>query len=172
MPQPSELLEQKRMVREASASPGVDGCDGPNSGGGMGGGASGLSYIDGIMVFKDCIKPKWEDPANADGGHFQLILKPSVGGHKVDEYWNNLILGMIGGTIEPYNLITGARLVDKLASTVRNAPQIRIEVWFKDYDSSDRHILKRSLETALRTRLDGTEDKYDELKLEEKPHKK
>ena len=34
---------------------------------------------------------------------------------QVDEYWNNLVLGMIGATIEPANMITGLRLVDKLS---------------------------------------------------------
>ena len=34
-------------------------------------------------------------------------LKPNIGGGQVDEYWNNLVLGMIGATIEPANMITG-----------------------------------------------------------------
>ena len=35
-----------------------------------------------------------------------------------DEYWNNLVLGTIGGTLEP-DLITGLRLVDR-AETLRS----------------------------------------------------
>merc|ERR1712113_763149 len=87
MPQPSELLEQKRMVREQP---------------------DGLHVIDAIMLFRDNIRPEWEDKMNATGGHFQFQLKPNVGGGQVDEYWNNLVLGMIGATIEPANMITGS----------------------------------------------------------------
>lgn len=28
-------------------------------------------------------------------------LKPQIGGGQIDEYWNNLVLGMVGGTIQP-----------------------------------------------------------------------
>merc|ERR1719337_533800 len=80
MPQPSELLEQKRMVREQH---------------------DGLHVIDAIMIFRDGIRPEWEDPANSSGGHFQFQLKPAIGGGSIDEYWNNLVLGLIGCTIEP-----------------------------------------------------------------------
>ncbi|CAJ1367243.1 unnamed protein product [Effrenium voratum] len=89
MPQPSELLEQKRMVREQS---------------------DGLHVIDAVMIFRENIRPEWEDKMNAQGGHFQFQLKPGIGGGQVDEYWNNLVLGMIGATIEPANMITGLRL--------------------------------------------------------------
>ena len=72
---------------------------------------------------------------NANGGHFQFQLKPSVGGGQIDEHWNNLVLGMIGATIEPANMITGVRLVDKLSGP-RAANVIRLEVWFSNYDDT------------------------------------
>merc|ERR1719469_1587060 len=111
MPQPSELLEQKRMVREQP---------------------DGLHVIDAIMIFRDGVKPEWEDKLNANGGHFQFQLKPTVGGAQMDEYWNNLVLGMTGCTIEPANMITGIRLVDKL-SFKRSDRFIRLEIWFTNY---------------------------------------
>merc|ERR1719198_758480 len=76
MPQPSELLDQKRMVREQ---------------------ADGLHAIDAVMIFRDDIRPEWEDKMNSGGGHFQFQLKPTIpgGGGQIDEYWNNLVLGMI-----------------------------------------------------------------------------
>merc|ERR1712060_393139 len=58
MPQPSELLEQKRMVREQP---------------------DGLHVIDAIMIFRDNVRPEWEDKLNATGGHFQFQLKPNIG---------------------------------------------------------------------------------------------
>jgi len=136
MPQPSELLEQKRMVREQP---------------------DGLHVIDAIMIFRENIRPEWEDKMNAQGGHFQFQLKPSIGGGQLDEYWNNLVLGMIGATIEPANMITGVRLVDKLSGP-RAANVIRIEVWFSNYeDSVSVQTLKRNVEKCMATRLDGSQ---------------
>jgi len=136
MPQPSKLLEQKRMVREQP---------------------DGLHVIDAIMIFRDGIRPEWEDKANAQGGHFQFQLKPAVGGGQLDEYWNNLILGMIGATIEPAGMITGARLVDKLSGP-RAAGVVRLEVWFTNYDDTQAvTALRKNVEKCMATRLDGAQ---------------
>merc|ERR1712066_1064095 len=135
MPQPSELLEQKRMVREQP---------------------DGLHVIDAIMIFRENIRPEWEDKMNESGGHFQFQLKPNVGGGHVDEYWNNLVLGMIGATIEPANMITGVRLVDKLSGP-RAANVIRLEVWFTNFeDTAAVQTLRRNVEKCMATRLDGS----------------
>eukprot|EP00913_Durusdinium_trenchii_P018502 g17384.t1 len=100
--------------------------------------------------------------------HFQFQLKPTVGGGQVDEYWNNLVLGVIGATIEPANMITGIRLVDKLSGP-RAAGVIRLEVWFTNYeDSSAVQALKKSVEKCMATRLDGTVGTPP--KCETKPH--
>jgi len=136
MPQPSELLEQKRMVREQP---------------------DGLHVIDAIMIFRDNIRPEWEDKMNANGGHFQFQLKPNIGGGQIDELWNNLVLGMIGATIEPANMITGMRLVDKLSGP-RAANVIRLEVWFSHYDDTQAvSTLRRNVEKCMATRLDGSQ---------------
>lgn len=135
MPQPSELLDAKRMVREQP---------------------DGLHVIDAVMIFRENIRPEWEDKMNANGGHFQFQLKPTVGGGQIDEYWNNLVLGMIGATIEPAHMITGLRLVDKLSGP-RSANGIRIEVWFTDYDNHQAvAALRKNVETCMSTRLDGS----------------
>jgi len=134
LPQPSELLDGKKFVREA---------------------ADQRSVVDALMVFRDGIKPEWEDAVNASGGHFQFQLKASLGGGVIDEYWNNIVLGMIGGTIEPADMITGIRLVDKLAQT--RIASIRIEVWFSNFDDTEKvDTLQKSLEKCMTTRLDGT----------------
>jgi translation initiation factor 4E len=148
LPQPSELLEQKRMVREQP---------------------DGLHVIDAIMIFRDNIRPEWEDKMNAQGGHFQFQLKPSVGGGQVDEYWNNLVLGIIGATIEPANLITGIRLVDKLSGP-RAANVIRLEVWFTGADDAAQATLKKNVEKCMGTRLDGSQGQAP--KCDTKSHSK
>eukprot|EP00493_Phyllostaurus_siculus_P018625 UN18919 len=96
------------------------------------------------MVFREGIKPEWEDPANASGGHFQFQLKDILGGGLIDEYWNNIVLGIVGGTIEPAEMITGARLVDKRQQ--RNS-FVRVEVWFSSYEETDKmDLLQKNLE--------------------------
>lgn len=148
MPQPSELLDQKRMVREQP---------------------DGLHVIDAIMIFRENIRPEWEDKMNANGGHFQFQLKPSTGGGQIDEYWNNVVLGMIGGTIEPAHMITGLRLVDKLSGP-RQANGIRIEVWFTDYsDPGVVQTLRKNIEKCMATRLDGGQGQAP--KCDAKTHK-
>ncbi|CAK9049395.1 unnamed protein product [Durusdinium trenchii] len=136
VPQPSELLDNKRITRD-------------NGGGSQ-------TAIDAIMLFKQGVRPEWEDPLNASGGHFQVQLKPGIGGAQIDEYWNNIVLGMVGGTIEPYDVITGVRLVDKL-SGAKAAGILRIELWFARYDDQTSvTALKKNMEKCICQKLDGT----------------
>merc|ERR1712039_145142 len=116
----------------------------------------GLHVIDALMIFRDGIRPEWEDKTNATGGHFQYQLKPNSGGGQIDEYWNNLVLGLVGSTIEPAQMITGVRLVDKLSGP-RAAGVVRVEVWFSNYDDTQAvSALKKNVEKCMATRLDGS----------------
>merc|ERR1719478_609633 len=134
LPQPSELLDGKKFVRETAES---------------------RSIVDALMLFREGIKPEWEDPMNATGGHFQFQLKPALGGGVIDEFWNNIVLGMIGGTIQPAEMVTGVRLVDKL--TQNRSAAIRIEVWFSNFEDTEKvSALQKSLEQCMGTKLDGT----------------
>ena len=66
IPQPSELLEWKKLIQEnSSGQPPI--------------------AIDAIMIFREGIAPEWEHEANANGGHFLLQLRPgTVGGGRPD----------------------------------------------------------------------------------------
>lgn len=135
LPQPSELLNGKKFTREKDGT---------------------RTIVDSLMIFRKGVRPEWEDPENKKGGHFQLQLKPTLGGGAIDELWNNLVLGMVGGGIEPSDMITGIRLVDKLSHKTK--PVIRIEVWFNDMDASDTgrlYHLKGNFERCMGTGLDG-----------------
>merc|ERR1719277_632822 len=112
--------------------------------------------VEALMIFRDGVRPEWEDEANASGGHFQYQLKPNAGGGQIDEFWNNLVLGMIGSTIKPANMITGVRLVDKLSGS-RAANVIRIELWFSNFaDTAEVNLLRKNTELCLGSRLDGS----------------
>jgi translation initiation factor 4E len=137
IPQPSELLEGKKLVREQSSGQPLS--------------------IDAIMVFREGISPEWEDHANANGGHFQIQLKPSTTGGQIDEYWNNLVLGVVGETFESSNMITGVRLVDKLSGKGKVTDAIRVELWYHSKATTvDVNNIKKSMDKILTTRLDGT----------------
>ncbi|EER03490.1 eukaryotic translation initiation factor 4E type, putative [Perkinsus marinus ATCC 50983] len=150
VPQPSELLSEAggcRFVRE-----GDDGS---------------LRVVESMMVFRDGIKPEWEDPLNAIGGHLQFSLGPNVGGKQIDEYWNNIVLGVIGNTLPYPDMITGLRLCDKLY-TKRGPPQgsVRIEVWFTNMADTEKvDELTKGIQECICTKLDGTistnSPKYD-----------
>jgi translation initiation factor 4E len=133
-----------------------------------------------IMLFRGDIKPEWEDEANKKGGHFQFTLQyertrvakdasfsgkpdvnPGVWLARTDEFWNNLVLGLIGETLEPEDFITGIRLVDKVKPPMkpgaRPVGHLRVEIWFRDSaDKSKISKLEESIEAHLKTRLDGS----------------
>jgi translation initiation factor 4E len=164
LPQPSHILgESKKIVRQDTEN-------GPTN------------TLAALMLFKDGIRPEWEDPVNSKGGHFQFNLqlersrntKETMLGSamkeaasnsswltQTDEYWNNIVLGLIGGSLDPEDFVTGVRLVDKIKPPPKQGGKpvghIRVEVWFRDI--SDTHkvsALKESLETHMRCRIDGT----------------
>lgn len=108
IPQPSELFDGNTIVR--------------NDGNGV------KKAVTNIMVFREGICPTWEDVANRRGGHFQCTLRNNVQPWLADEYWNNLVLGTVGGTIEHSDLITGVRLLDKFASEIDKLKCVRLEL--------------------------------------------
>nr|AMA65229.1 eIF4E-1c [Amphidinium carterae] len=150
LPQPSELLTNRMVL---------------SSGDGIG-----FHIVDAVMLFREGVTPQWEDPTNADGGHLQFQFKASIGGGRIDEYWNNVVLAVIGATLEPNEFITGVRLVDKLsAGAASSAGQnqrgdrggnstghIRIEIWHSACDHKDVQALLSSAEQCIATRtLEG-----------------
>ncbi|EER02885.1 hypothetical protein Pmar_PMAR026044 [Perkinsus marinus ATCC 50983] len=135
-----------------------------------------------LMLFLDGVKPEWEDPANAKGGHFQFTMQAAAFKSKasfdfeasnpvtqvnaglalMDEIWNNLVLAVVGNTLEPKDFVTGLRLVDKVkrgnvrgGSSRSNASgHLRAEVWFRDIDKDKVRRLRESMEMVMRQRLD------------------
>ena len=138
VPQPSELFEGKHFVRESDTTVGA------------------LVQIDTLMLFREGVRPEWEDPANSTGGHLQYMFKTTgINPALLDEYWNNIAMGLLGGMIEPCDMVTGIRLLDK--STVGRNNGVRIEVWFRDFHETEKiNQLRQSLENCMCKRADGT----------------
>eukprot|EP01070_Trichotokara_eunicae_P004995 Trichotokara_eunicae@DN4281_c0_g1_i5.p1 len=154
IPQPSELYNSKKMVRSIGGQNQV---------------------VDALMIFRTGVKPMWEDDQNARGGHWEYKVRTLPHFAMVDEYWNNLVLGLIGGTIEPFDMLMGVRLVDKLGG--RGGQCIRIEVWFGEGTKKgekektvEKDDLKASVEKAMFTRTSNPNEKLPEIVGEYKPH--
>lgn len=136
MPQPSELFDGRKFIRTQQ-------------------GSGQVTNIEAFMIFKAGVEPKWEDPANAHGGHFQFPLKLTTARPQVDEYWNNIVLAMVGNSIDECKQITGLRLVDKLSAKAKVTDHIRIELWYNSScTDAQKDTLKTSMEKVLTTRLD------------------
>lgn len=90
--------------------------------------------ISSISLFRNDIKPKWEDPINAKGGEINLkkFYKKELSPIKyLDLLWESLVLSCIGNNLEYSDEITGVRVVD---SSIENKPLYRIEMWFSNLD--------------------------------------
>ena len=60
----------------------------------------------GADLFRDGVKPMWEDPGNADGGKVVVRVKKGLSSH----YWEMVLLAIIGGQLEPADDVCGAVL--------------------------------------------------------------
>ena len=120
--------------------------------------------VDSIMFFREGVSPEWEDPANAEGGHLQFHWKPTgVTAPELDEYWNNIVLAMVGDTIEGEGefascpILQGVRFVDKLTSGAGKQAGVRIEVWYsKAVDGRHLQKVRSRLEKSMALHLDGS----------------
>jgi len=82
--------------------------------------------VESFSMFKKNIKPEWEDPQNRTGAEW--FCRKMFPAQQLDEFWRDLVLGMIGETIDPADDICGARVVDKSTGTRQ---LYRLELWFK-----------------------------------------
>ena len=64
---------------------------------------------------------------------------------QLDEYWLNMVLGMIGEIIDKGDEITGARVVDKSKRDII----YRMELWFRKKDLTIANELKEKMQEAL-----------------------
>eukprot|EP00741_Cyanophora_paradoxa_P002519 tig00000076_g2443.t1 len=96
-----------------------------------------------LHLFKDGIKPMWEDSANKKGGKLVITLKGDAK-DLLDRYWEDLIMALVGETLDPADELTGA-----VAS--RRKAGDRIALWFRNYnDSAMRKLLTDKMKELLR----------------------
>lgn len=109
------------------------------------------------MVFKKGIQPTWEDPLNANGS--ELVAVKSFNVEVLDLYWENLVFGLIGETIDEGDEICGCRIVDQ---TRKAKPVYKVELWLKTKDDSICSKIKAKLCDVIK---DGTNSKSPEFDL-------
>jgi hypothetical protein len=123
IPRPSEVLYDGKQHKE------VDG-----------------RTIDAFSVFKKGIRPEWEDPMNRTGAEFTVrkTMQPDA----LDVYWENLVLGLIGETIDADDDICGCRVVDKSKKGTHRT-MFRLELWVKSGNQEVADKIRVRLNNAL-----------------------
>ena len=62
--------------------------------------------VESFSLFKKNIKPEWEDPQNRAGAEW--FCRKMFPAQQLDDFWRDIVLGMIGETIDPGDDICGA----------------------------------------------------------------
>jgi hypothetical protein len=81
--------------------------------------------VEAFSVFREGIRPTWDDPRNAKGGHYELTGIFTL--DNIDCMWEQTLpmIVALGNTN-----ITGARIVDKTRIDL-NSILYRLEIWFQ-----------------------------------------
>ncbi|KAG6976797.1 hypothetical protein JG688_00001003 [Phytophthora aleatoria] len=101
-----------------------------------------LSIGSNYHLFKEGIRPMWEDPINANGGKW-IFTNPRSRKARLDECWLYVMLSLIGETLQDEDDICGAVV------SVRKA-QDRIAIWSATANAEDRQkAIGRGFRQAL-----------------------
>ncbi|WVF65353.1 hypothetical protein IAT40_000079 [Kwoniella sp. CBS 6097] len=80
-------------------------------------------------MFKNGIRPMWEDPANANGGKWVILFRNSS--TTMDVAWANLTMALVGEILDPEDLVCGV--------VASNRPKIdRIQIWTRSRDDVEK----------------------------------
>lgn len=82
-----------------------------------------LPAVSDYHLFKDGIRPIWEDDINKQGGKWVVRLKKGV----ADRYWEELLMAMVGGQFDSQDMSDVCGVV----LSVRNGEDI-ISIWTKE----------------------------------------
>lgn len=101
-----------------------------------------LSVGSNYHLFKEGIRPMWEDPINAKGGKW-IFTNPRSRKARLDECWLHVMLSLIGESLHDEDDICGAVV------SVRK-PQDRIAIWTGNADKEDlQKAVGRSFRSCL-----------------------
>uniref|UniRef100_A0A915DZY1 eIF-4F 25 kDa subunit n=1 Tax=Ditylenchus dipsaci TaxID=166011 RepID=A0A915DZY1_9BILA len=117
--------------------------------------ASGLTWGSDYYLFKEGIKPMWEDPQNIEGGRWLMVIEKNKRTQKLDTYWLELLMAIVGEQFD--------ELGDHICGAVVNVRKVgdKVALWTRDSTQDDvnlriGHIIKDKLEI-----LDSEQIKYE-----------
>ena len=92
--------------------------------------------VDAFSIFKKGIRPEWEDPANFKASEWATLngVRFDI---DVDILWENMVLALLGETIEEDDEICGCRVVDRFKKGFGSKPMYRLELWLRNSTSKD-----------------------------------
>lgn len=85
-----------------------------------------VKTVDGLLLFRDGILAKWEDPENAEGCSLIAEFKEPTKGN-IDGIWTNLVFALIGGAFPHAENVNGMRMLDRL----KRHRVVKFEIWLK-----------------------------------------
>ena len=80
--------------------------------------------IEFLVLFKEGVKPEWEDPQNKNGCSLHVEIKDATP-EQIDKIWKSLVFGLVGGTLPYSEKIMGIRMLDRL----KKHDCLKCEVW-------------------------------------------
>uniref|UniRef100_A0A914D255 eIF-4F 25 kDa subunit n=1 Tax=Acrobeloides nanus TaxID=290746 RepID=A0A914D255_9BILA len=96
--------------------------------------ASGLTWGSDYYLFKEGIKPMWEDENNVKGGRWLVVVDKQKRNVKLDQYWLELMMAIIGEQYEEYG--------DFICGAVVNVRQKgdKVALWTRDANRDDVNL--------------------------------
>jgi len=87
--------------------------------------------IDSLNLFREGIKPTWEDPVNSVGYDLRVILSVNSENREQTEItyknlWQNMVFSLIGEESDFSNQVTGIRFKVQPTKSI-----LRLEIWMK-----------------------------------------
>ncbi|MES1921865.1 hypothetical protein MHBO_003400 [Bonamia ostreae] len=87
-----------------------------------------------IFLFKENVKPMWEDPANEKGGHWTFMLKKNK---RISECWEKLVMAVVGGQFESNGDLCGISLA------MKKKDEVSFSIWHGDASNQVEKYLMR-----------------------------
>uniref|UniRef100_A0A7E4UQX0 eIF-4F 25 kDa subunit n=1 Tax=Panagrellus redivivus TaxID=6233 RepID=A0A7E4UQX0_PANRE len=96
--------------------------------------ASGLTWGSDYYLFREGIKPMWEDPSNIKGGRWLTIIERTKRAERLDVCWLELMMALIGEQF--------TQVEDDICGAVVNVRQKgdKVALWTRDGTNDDTNI--------------------------------
>ena len=107
--------------------------------------------VDGLILFRNGIEPKWEHSENKNGCSFSLEIR-DLTAEQIDQIWQNLAVGLVGENFPFSGCVNGVRFLDRL----KKLSLIKIELWLSvgsaaHKQSSTEHVRAERICAAIET---------------------